>query len=127
MNNTLYNGAISANLPIFTAGLIHSDVRNAWSLYRQAVLTELQLHRKIESDVNQAYENLQLARRELNELRVEVNAAKQALFLADQQFLNGRGNLAGSPGCPRHFAVVAIATDYGTIHHQDGVPESAAA
>lgn len=93
LNTTLYSGVISANLPLFTATMIHDDVRNAWSLYRQAAMTEHQLRRQIESDVGQGYENLQLARRELNELRVEVNAAKQALFLADQQYLNGRGTL----------------------------------
>ncbi len=35
-----WNGLISLNLPIFTAGLIHADVREAWSQYRQTVLFE---------------------------------------------------------------------------------------
>jgi len=91
LNTSLYSGVISANLPLFTATMIHDDVRNAWSQYRQAALTERQLRRQIESDVTQGYENLQLARRELNELNVTVNASKQALFLADQNYRNGRG------------------------------------
>ena len=35
-----WTAVLSANLPIFTAGLIHADVRDAWSGLRQAALLE---------------------------------------------------------------------------------------
>ncbi len=91
--DSIWSALISMNLPIFTGGQIEADVRIAWSQFRQAAMTEWQLRRKIDDDVFEAYENLQLSRHELDELAIEVDAAKQALFLADQQYLNGKGTL----------------------------------
>ena len=54
----LWSGAISANIPIFSAGRIEADVRTAWSQYRQAGLHEADLRKQIVMEVRQAYENL---------------------------------------------------------------------
>jgi len=88
-----WTGLLSLNLPIFTGGLIEANVRTAWSQFRQAALTQAQLRRQIDQIVETAYVNLDLARRQLRELQVEVEAARQALYLADQLYHAGNGTL----------------------------------
>jgi outer membrane protein len=88
-----WQGLFTLNLPLFTGGLIDANVRGAWSSYRQAALTQAQLRRSIDQDVQTAYTNLLLARQQLKELQVEVEAARQALFLADQEYKEGAGTL----------------------------------
>lgn len=77
---------ISANLPIFTAGLIHADVRTAWSRYRQAVLSESLLRRQVVADVQTAYEDLLSSGLREEELRIKVAAADEAFRQADQSY-----------------------------------------
>ncbi|MEJ2704718.1 MAG: TolC family protein, partial [Sedimentisphaerales bacterium] len=50
-------GALGLNLPIFSAGLIHDDVRTAWSRLRQAKLAEGYLQRQINEQLTVAVEN----------------------------------------------------------------------
>ena len=88
-----WTGLLSLNLPIFTGGLIEANVRTAWSQFRQAALTQAQLRRQIDQTVETAYVNLDLAHRQLRELQVEVEAARQALYLADQLYHAGSGTL----------------------------------
>ena len=45
--DSLFGALISANIPLFTWGKIESDVRTAWSQFRQAKLSETQLRRRI--------------------------------------------------------------------------------
>ncbi|MDP9173353.1 MAG: TolC family protein [Planctomycetota bacterium] len=89
----LWNGLLNLNLPIFTGGVIHANVRTAWSQFRQQSLTQRQLKRSIDETVEQAYTNLDLAHRQLAELQIEVRAARDALYLADQTYKAGRGIL----------------------------------
>jgi outer membrane protein len=84
-----WNGLISLDLPIFTAGLIHADVRTAWSRYRQAVLSQRQLRRLIDSDVRTAMENLTSTLARLDELRIQATAAREALRQADESYRAG--------------------------------------
>jgi len=84
-----WNGLISLNLPIFTAGLIHADVRDAWSQYRQTVLFERQLRRQIDRDVRQGLENLTSTLARLAELQVQATAAREALRQADESYQAG--------------------------------------
>ncbi len=88
-----WNGALSLDLPLFTGGLIHAQVRQAWSEYRTAALTQAQLWRSIDESVQTAFTNLELAHRQLDELQVEVKAARDALYLAETNYRTGRGTL----------------------------------
>jgi len=89
--SAVWNGAISANLPIFTGGVIHADVRAAWSQFRQAALTQSQLRRNIDQSVATAYTNLDLAHQQLAELSIQVTAARDALYRAQELYKNGGG------------------------------------
>jgi outer membrane protein TolC len=88
-----WNGLLNFNLPLFTGGLIHADVRAAWSQFRQEALLQAQLRRSIDETVDQAYTNLELAHSQLAELQIEVKAARDALYLADQTYRAGKGIL----------------------------------
>lgn len=79
-----WDALIRANIPIFSAGLIHADVRTAWSLFRQAVLGESFTRRQVEQDVEIAYEDLLSSGRRLDESRTQLVAAEQAFTQADQ-------------------------------------------
>jgi outer membrane protein TolC len=84
-----WNAVLSANLPIFSAGLIEADVRTAWSLLRQAVLSESLTRREVETEVTTAYLNLLSSRTQLDELEVQVQAAEEALRQAEQSYKAG--------------------------------------
>jgi outer membrane protein len=84
-----WNLVLSLSQPLYDAGVIHADVRNAWSLFRQAALTQIQLRRQIDQQIQTAYINLQLARQQLLELQVEVRAAKDAYDNALAQYQQG--------------------------------------
>jgi outer membrane protein TolC len=74
----LFAGLISANIPIFTWGKIHADVRRAWSVYRQAKLSENQLRRQIAEEVQTSYENLTTSAVKLVEIATQLKAAQEA-------------------------------------------------
>ena len=85
----VWTNAITGSLPIFSALSIEGDVRAAWSLYRQAGLTESQTHRQVLDDVNEGYQNLQSSREQVAELKVEVEAAQLAADLAERSYQLG--------------------------------------
>ncbi|HVT89806.1 MAG TPA: TolC family protein [Tepidisphaeraceae bacterium] len=84
-----WNALLSANLPIFSAGLIEADVRTAWSRLRQAALNESSVRRDVLHDVQVAYENLQTSRLRLRELADEVDASQESYNQALQAFRAG--------------------------------------
>ena len=84
-----WTAVLSANLPIFTAGLIHADVREAWSLLRQAALFESMTTRQASHDVQVAYENVLASRARLTDLRTQVEAARDALNQAEASYRVG--------------------------------------
>ena len=84
-----WTAALSANLPVFSAGLIEADVRAAWSALRQAQLSESQTRRSVIQAVQTAYTNLQSSEKRLRELRVQVEAAGEALRQAEQSYRAG--------------------------------------
>lgn len=84
-----WDGLLLANLPIFAAGRIHADVREAWSFYRQALLVESFLQRQIDQQVEQAFQNLVASQSRLDELRINVAAAEQAFEQADASYRAG--------------------------------------
>ncbi len=84
--NSEWSGILSANVPIFTAGIVHANVRTAWSQLRQARLVQLQTIRSVDEQVKTAYENLSQSKRRLVEERVEVRAARESLRQAQDSY-----------------------------------------
>ena len=83
-----WNAILSANLPIFSAGLIEADVRAAWSRLRQAALSESLVRRQVLNDVRVAYENLVTADRRLREFEEQAATSREALEQARNAFAN---------------------------------------
>ncbi len=79
---SIWGLTISGLVPIFSAGLIHADVRTAWSRFRQAVLSQSLVQRQVHEDIQIAYENLTASRDKLKELETTVAAAQRAFDLA---------------------------------------------
>jgi outer membrane protein len=82
-------GILTANVPLFTGGLIYQDVRLSWSQLRQAGLQEAQLRRQVAHDVIVAWQTLEASRRSIAELTTEVAAAQEALRQAVQRYRVG--------------------------------------
>ena len=80
---------LQLHMPIFSAGRIEADVRQAWSQFRQASLFESLLHRQVLADVEVAQENLASSKKRLCELAVQVAAARQAVEQAEQSYNAG--------------------------------------
>jgi outer membrane protein TolC len=81
-----WEGLLRANLPIFSAGLIEADVREAWSLFRQAALGESLLRREVAQQVQVAFQDLRANEDRIAELQVQLRAAQQAFNQADQSY-----------------------------------------
>lgn len=88
-DGSAWTAAVRANLPLFTAGLIHADVRAAWSVFRQACLDRSRLMRDIEQQVRTAAENLRSQSLRLTELKVQFAAAEEALRQAEASYRAG--------------------------------------
>ena len=84
-----WTSAFSANIPIFSALSIEADVRKAWSLYRQAGLTQSLIRRQVADDVNQGFQNLQASRLKIADLKIEVEAAQRAFDLSERAYQLG--------------------------------------
>ena len=84
-----WDAILSANLPIFSAGVIEADVRTAWSRLRQSALDESAMRRQALRDVQVAYENLVTSRKRITELEDEVAAADEAYQQAQSAYKNG--------------------------------------
>lgn len=87
--NVEWAGLLTGNLPIFTGGTIHADVRLAWSQLRQSTLTKWQLIRQVSQDVQTAWQNLVSSKRRIDDLDTEVAAAQEALRQATQRYQAG--------------------------------------
>lgn len=81
-----WDAFLRANLPIFSAGLIEADVRDAWSQFRQAVLFMSLLRRQIQQEVEVAMENLSSSEQRLAEIQIQLTAAEQAFRQAEQSY-----------------------------------------
>jgi outer membrane protein len=84
-----WNALLSANLPIFSAGIIEADVRTAWSQLRQAALDESAAMKQAIHDVQTAYENLATSDQSVRDLTDEVRQAQEQYRLALQGFRSG--------------------------------------
>jgi outer membrane protein TolC len=88
----LWGMSLSALFPIFNAGLIQTDVRTAWSRFRQAGLDESLLRRQIHEDIQTSSQNLATSRSTLAELRTEVEAAQRAYDLSEASYRVGQAS-----------------------------------
>ncbi len=86
-----WEGLLRVQLPIFSAGRIEADVREAWSFFRQALLVRSYLRRQIDQQVRQAHQDLAAAEARLDELQVQLEAARQALQQAEASVVVGLG------------------------------------
>jgi outer membrane protein TolC len=86
---TKWDAILLANLPIFSAGIIEADVRDAWSRLRQAALFESYLHRQIDQSVQIAYENFVTSSSKLVDLQHEVQASSDTYKQSVELELNG--------------------------------------
>lgn len=84
-----WTGLLRANLPIFSAGRIRADVREAWSRFREALLARQELRRAIAADVYTAYQDFATADARVAELQVQLRAAEQALRQAEGSYQAG--------------------------------------
>jgi multidrug efflux system outer membrane protein len=87
--NVEWAGVITASVPIFSAGEIRADVRNAMSLLRTVTYTEWQLIREVRENVRIDWDNLSASRRRIVELETEVAASQEALRQAVERYRVG--------------------------------------
>ncbi|MGB9712615.1 MAG: TolC family protein [Dissulfurimicrobium sp.] len=71
--------------------MIHADVRTAYSRLRQARLSEMYIRRQILKDLRMAVENLQRARQQIDQLDIQVKAAREGVRQATAAFNAGLG------------------------------------
>lgn len=82
---------LGLRMPIFAAGRIESEVREAWSVFREQVLVHRATQRAIRRDVETALLRLHAAQRLVAQLQVQVNAAAQSVELAEASYSAGLG------------------------------------
>jgi outer membrane protein TolC len=80
---------LTVNMPVFSAGLIEEGIRAAWSQLRQAKLAESLTRRQIFEQVQVAFDEFHASRKRIAELKIEVEAATEALRQAEQSFQAG--------------------------------------
>jgi outer membrane protein TolC len=86
-----WTGLIQANLPIFSAGLVHADVRTAYSRLRQARLAESGLRRTVLRQLRTAGQDLDADRLQIEQLGIRLAAAREAMRQADAAYMAGLG------------------------------------
>jgi outer membrane protein len=84
-----WDSVLQMNLPIFSAGQIEADVRQAWSVFRQNALFESLLSRQIRQDVDIAYGSVQSSLARVAELQTQVAVAGQAVSQAEGSYNAG--------------------------------------
>lgn len=81
-----WNTVLRANLPIFSAGRIEADVREAWSKVRQAFLNSVLTRRTVFSEVESARTDFAAAGEQIRELRQRLSTAELALKQAEASY-----------------------------------------
>ena len=86
---TTYYGGVRLQIPIFEGGLMKADVSEARSRVRQAELSTEFLRKSIESDVNEAYVNLQTVTSVLETAKLQMEYAKSNFDAVEGLFAEG--------------------------------------
>ena len=137
-----WDAILRANIPIFSAGIIEQDVREAWSLYRQAAAAQSLLRRQVAQEVDIALQTLRTSDQRIAELQVQLQAAEQAFNQADQsyniglatnlervaaqdQLLSAQLQLA-SAQFDRTLSYLALARVTGSLRHRLEIPPAPA-
>jgi outer membrane protein len=88
-SDSQWNALLQLNVPIFSAGIIEADVRDAWSRLRQTKYAESLLRRQVLENVETAYNDTLASVHRLSELQVQITAAAEAYRQADQSYTVG--------------------------------------
>jgi outer membrane protein TolC len=86
-----WTSLILVNVPIFSAGLIHADVRTAYSRLRQARLAETNIQRQVVKDLRSVTEDLLRDEQQIRQLGIQVKAEEEGMQLAETEFNAGLG------------------------------------
>ena len=86
-----WTALLQVQVPVFSAGLIHADVRTAYSRLRQAKLMESNIQRLVVKDLRVGVENLKRDDAQIREIGIQVKAAKEGLTSAENAYSNGLG------------------------------------
>lgn len=89
-DDSLWSALVTANVPLFSFGRIHADVRAAWSVFRQAKLAESGIARRIAQDVVTASSDLLASAERLEALAPELAAAREAFEQASDLVRAGK-------------------------------------
>lgn len=81
-----WNSLIEVSLPLFSAGVIEANVRDALSELRKAKLRYSMKRREVQRDVEVARENLIAAHQRQSETRIRLEAAESALTVANSMY-----------------------------------------
>lgn len=90
-NDVDWTSLIQINIPIFSAGLIHADVRTAYSRLRQARLAEMYAERSVLKDLRVSTENLRKDDQQIEQLGIQLNAAREGTRQAEAAYDAGLG------------------------------------
>lgn len=80
---------IGLQLPLFSAGRIHADVRTAWSQFRQSLLARSLLTRQVREQVERAHADFLASTQRVADLETEVAAAAEAARIAAESYNTG--------------------------------------
>lgn len=84
-----FNSLLRANLPLFAAGRIRADVREAWSRFRQSKLSESLLLKQVAEQVEIARIDFATSLQQIEDLKIEVAAAREAFRISCASYDQG--------------------------------------
>ncbi len=88
-SDSWWNAIFSFNLPIFEEGIIHNNVREAYSRLRQNVSRAHQADNQVNEEVRTAYADYQATIQRVRDLSTETDAARRAYDAATHAFTAG--------------------------------------
>jgi outer membrane protein TolC len=86
-----WTALIQFSLPLFSAGLIEADVREALSVLRQSKLNYSLTRRAVQRDIEVALENLRASFERVERIKVQAKSAGDALEQAEGLYAAGLG------------------------------------
>lgn len=84
-------GLLQASLPVFSAGRIEADVREAWSFLREALLVWSQSSRRVTREIDLSIRDLRASEERVAQLRVALDAARDAFEQSQGSYDAGLG------------------------------------
>jgi outer membrane protein TolC len=82
-------GLISVTTPLFSGGELKADLREAWSVFRETVMTHQLTRRQVRSDVERAFDRFSSSNARIVELRAQVRASEASLRQAEASYSAG--------------------------------------